>query len=314
MRNAINNPWITDSIILSIEKKEELYKDWKSTCTKLNPDGDKNLHKIFSDYRKTLKHIINSEKNKLYNNKFEEASGNPKKTWEIINQLRGKRKKSLSPIFTIDNKRIMERRVIANEFNKYFISIACKLNENVQLQPDGFEKFLPTSQMQSMFLEECTEYEISDIINNLQNGKSSDIPIGVIKKTSKVLSPILTWQFNYLMKIGKFPDELKLGKVTPIFKKDNEELLENYRPVSTLPIFGKIFEKLIYSRLYSYFTSRGILHSKQFGFRKNHSTSHALNHSIDHIRHCLDKGDHVLGIFIDLSKAFDTIDHKILFH
>ena len=312
VRNAINNPWITDSIILSIEKKEDLYKNWKSTCTKQNPNGDRNLHKVFSDYRKTLKHIINFEKKKLYDKKFMEASGDPKKTWEIINQIRGKQKKSMNPIFIIDNERIIERRVIANEFNKYFISIACKLNENVQIQPDDFKRFMPCSKMESMFLSECTEYEIEDIINNLQIGKSSDIPIGIIKKSSKIISPILTYHFNYLMHIGKFPDELKLGKVTPIYKKDNEELLENYRPVSTLPIFGKLFEKIIYSRLYSYFSSQGILHNRQFGFRKYHSTNHALNYSIDHIKQCLNNDDHVIGIFIDLSKAFDTIDHEIL--
>ena len=118
--------------------------------------------------------------------------------------------------------------------------------------------------------------------------------------------------FNYLMSIGKFPDELKLGKITPIYKKDNEELLENYRPVSTLPIFGKIFEKVIYDRLYNYFVSQVALYDRQIGFCKNHSTSHTLNVSIDHIKTTISNGDHVLGIFIDLSKAFDTIDHNIL--
>ena len=118
--------------------------------------------------------------------------------------------------------------------------------------------------------------------------------------------------FNYLMEVGKFPDELKLFKITPIYKKDSDEILKNYRPVSTLPIFGKIFEKIIYSRLYNYFVSKGILHDKQFGFRKYHSTSHALNYPIDKIKQSIEKCDHVLGIFIDLSKAFDTIDYQIL--
>ena len=95
-----------------------------------------------------------------------------------------------------------------------------------------------------MFLNECCEDEVSIIIKDLQNGKSSDIPIGVIKKTSKIISPILASNFNCLMEIGKFPDELKLGKIKPIYKNDSDELLENYRPVSTLPIFGKYLRKL----------------------------------------------------------------------
>ena len=168
---------------------------------------------------------------------------------------------------------------------------------------------MPSSQANSMFLNECSEDEVNTIIREIQNGKSSDIPIGVIKKTSKIISPILSSHFNYLMEVGKFPNELKLGKITPIYKKESDDLLENYRPVSTLPIFEKIFEKIIYSRLNNYFVSKGILHDRQFGFRKQHSTSHALNYSIDKIKQSI---DHVLRILIDVSKAFDTIDHKIL--
>ena len=114
------------------------------------------------------------------------------------------------------------------------------------------------------------------------------------------------------MQNGYFPDELKTGRISPIYKKDNEEFLENYRPVSTLPVFGKILEKLIYSRLYNFLIAKGIMHENQFGFRKGHSTSHALNYSINHIESLLESKKHVLGIFIDLSKAFDTISHSKL--
>ena len=171
---------------------------------------------------------------------------------------------------------------------------------------------MPIAKSGSIFLSQCSEFEVGRIISELQNGKSSDIPISVIKKTSRIISPILATHFNHLMEVGEFPDELKLGKITPVYKKDNEQLLENYRPISTLPIFGKIFEKIIYERLYNYFTSQGILYEKQFGFRRNHSTNHALNVSIDYIKTAIENKNHVLGIFIDLSKAFDTIDHGIL--
>ena len=79
------------------------------------------------------------------------------------------------------------------------------------------------------------------------------------------------------MQNGEFPNNLKIGKITSVFKKGDQEEFENYRPISTLPIFGKIFEKVIYARLYEYMTTNALLHENQYGFRKSHSCSHALN-------------------------------------
>ena len=114
------------------------------------------------------------------------------------------------------------------------------------------------------------------------------------------------------MAVGEFPDILKVGKITPIFKKGNPQLLDNYRPVSIIPIFAKIFEKAIYSRLYSFLTAMNVIYDKQFGFRKNHSTTHAINYSVNKILSEIESKNHVIGIFVDLSKAFDTIDHQKL--
>ena len=114
------------------------------------------------------------------------------------------------------------------------------------------------------------------------------------------------------MSSGTFPVILKTGIVSPVYKKGNQQLFDNYRPISTLPIFSKLYEKIIYKRIYSYLITKNILYDKQFGFRKNHSTSHAINYSIKYIADNLEQKKHIIGIFLDLSQAFDTICHNKL--
>ncbi|KAL5250808.1 hypothetical protein ACHWQZ_G016524 [Mnemiopsis leidyi] len=176
----------------------------------------------------------------------------------------------------------------------------------------SFYDYLPRSSSSSIYLHDCDPDEVSKVITELKNGKSSDIPIHIVKQSSNIISPLLSVLYNECMRDGVFPDDLKTGRISIIYKKDNEELLENYRPVSTLAVFGKIFEKIIYRRLYNFFQSQNTLYENQYGFRKNHSTNHALNFSVNYVESCLKKKQHVLGIFIDLSKAFDTVPHQEL--
>ena len=320
-RNRYTNPWITNGIIASISKKAYLYKTWKKSFSKSNPNGDETLYGKYKDYRKELLYLIRCAKRNHYNKKFEAVSGNSKKTWELINQLRGKFKPQLKPSFVINGKLVRERRIIANEFNKYFVSIAHKMN--VQLQEGdnssipitpipSFTDFLDSRVTESIYMSSCTPEEVSCIIKDLDNGKASDICITVVKQSSKIISHKLCSFFNTFIEKGTFPDLMKIGNICPVYKKGNPQTLGNYRPVSTLPLFGKIFEKIIYSRLYNYLISKNIIYEKQFGFRKGHSTSHAINYSVDNVLKCIENKKHVLGIFIDLSKAFDTLDHEKL--
>ena len=316
-RNSVTNPWITTGLIKSINEKNNLFKKWKKSINNKNKNGNAALHEEYKTKCKILKGAIRRAKQKYYFNSFTKHKGDKKKTWKIINELRGKKSENIKASFSIDNERIICRRIIADKFNNYFVSIASKLNANAYSEIPitefpSFTSYLDTPCESSIFLEDCDANEIINIVNDFEAGKSSDIPIMLVKKSSTIIAPILARLYNNCMLLGDFPHILKLGKITPIYKKGNRELIENYRPISTLPIFGKIFEKIIYKRLYSFFTSKGIISDFQFGFRKGHSTGHALHHSVNIIKEAQKQKKHVLGIFIDLSKAFDTLDHNIL--
>ena len=315
-RNKINNPWITAGIIKSIATNDNLYQSWADSF-KTTENGDDNLKLAHRNHQKTLRWVIKNARSKHYSDKFEKSRGNKKKIWQVINELRGKEKPKMKPSFMIDNERIFTRRIIADKFNKYFVDLASNLNQDaygsipITAYP-SFESYLSKPSECNIFLEDTYCEEVTSIIKELSTGKSSDIPIVLVKAACNLISPYITTLFNQCMSSGVFPKLFKLSKITPVYKKDNKELIKNYRPISTLPIFGKIFEKIIYSRIYKYLTSKGILTDSQFGFRKGYSTGHAIHHSVNIINKELANKKHVMGIFIDLSKAFDTLDHDVL--
>ena len=319
-RNRLVNPWITSGIICSINEKQTCYRKWKKSCTKANPRGDTELYLKYKVFRQELRKIIKAAKKVYYYKKFDKAKGNIKKTWSIINELRGKSKKNIKASFIIDGKLVENRREISNQFNIFFSSIARKLNTKVYSSTlsnncghsDNFVKYLKNRVSNSILMHDCSGTEINEIIGGLDCGKSSDINIQVLKKSCTYLSGHLSRFYNYFLEFGIFPDILKNGVITPIYKKGDSRYLDNYRPVSMLPILGKILEKIIYNRLYSFLSSMNVIYDNQFGFRKNHSTSHAVNSSVNKILHEIESKNHVVGVFIDLSKAFDTIDHQKL--
>jgi len=140
----------------------------------------------------------------------------------------------------------------------------------------------------------------------------NSIPVHLLKICNNYFSIILSKLINLSFKTGIFPDLCKYAKVIPIYKKDDPLLTNNYRPISLLPIFSKIFEKIIYIRMYSFIDKNHLLYDRQFGFRNSHSTSHALISLIESIKNSLDDKKIVAGVFIDLTKAFDTVNHEIL--
>ena len=139
-----------------------------------------------------------------------------------------------------------------------------------------------------------------------------NIPASIIKDNKNILKPIIAHIINNSLLNGVFPYELKIANVIPIYKNASLEEINNYRPVSLLTIFSKLFEKVFYKRLIDFLTQQQILYISQFGLREKCSTFMAIINLLDKIIKALDEGKAALGIFIDFSKAFDTVNHHIL--
>ena len=202
--------------------------------------------------------------------------------------------------------------------NEYFCSIGASLANNLSAIPTSkkFADYLPNSTFNSFVFHEISIDELIQVMEKIKNKTG----VGIDKINSKfvyefrsIIAPVLCSILNKSVLTGIFPEELKIAKTIPIPKtKTNLDLPSKFRPISLISIFSKIFEKLIVSRFTKYFTKFNILYDFQFGFRSHHSTKLALINSIDDVRSQLGNDSLVVGIFLDLSKAFDALDHNIL--
>ena len=169
---------------------------------------------------------------------------------------------------------------------------------------------------ESIFLKPTNIAELTEICQSLKSGKAlgcDDISMQVIKNTFEIISQPLVQIINLSLLNGYFPNKLKIAKVIPMYKADSPEFFTNYRAISLLPNFSKFFEKVMHNHITNFIESFDILYSRQFGFRKTHSTVLSLTYLINKISTSIDRKEITAGVFLDLSKAFDTLNHEILF-
>ena len=134
----------------------------------------------------------------------------------------------------------------------------------------------------------------------------------LLKPIAGPISPLLTVIINQSLNTGIFPEKLKVAKVLPLYKKGDEHFFDNYRPISLLPAISKVIEKIVYNQLYDYFVKNNLIYDSQYGFRQLHSTELAALEITDRLTQNMDNGKISITIYLDLSKAFDTLNHNIL--
>ena len=278
----------------------------------------KNEAKIkYKQYRNLLPTLMKESKKYCFTNYFQNNLTDLKSTWKgIKNLISLKELPNVAPSNIFDNGRsLTEPQEIANAFNKYFVNVATDIQSSIRYSKNNFHDFLPPININSFFLNPTDEIEVKNIILSLNPSKAigpNSIPTKILKLLINDVSSQLTEFFNLSYSRRVFPLILKTSKVIPVYKKDSKLKCSNYRPISLLSNIDKVLERLMYNRLYNFLEMNSVIYDLQFGFRQKYSTSHALIHLTDKIREQLDSGNFACGIFVDLQKAFDTVDHDIL--
>ena len=226
---------------------------------------------------------------------------NLRKSWEIIKDVINKNKKiDLPDKINIDDDMVTDKFEIALNFNNFYVNIGNKLSSDIPTNSGDPLSYIKSAVPDSIFLESVDESEIINICKNMKDCSSGwdQILPRVVKSTYQNFIVPITHVMNLSIINGVVPNELK---VAPIYKSGDRRLINNYRPVSVLPCFSKILEKLMYNRISNFIHKHSLLNEYQFGFRKKRSTNQALIVLLDKITAALDKGDIVLGVFLDFS-------------
>ena len=283
--------WITNTVKNAITKRDRLFQKWTRSPT------EENLIK----YRKQRNLVTSLIRNAKRDCNYKKLGPNPtSKT--IYRNLKYQLSKNQKQPEIPDIEKL----------NEFFATIGSVLSKKVEphdeiVRVPNFDK--------TMFLSCTDEKEVAKLIQNLKNKKSighDGISNEMLKCCSPIIEKYIVKAFNRCIDLKKFPNFLKVAKVVPVFKKGERDNPENYRPISLLTSISKLFEKLLYSRMVNFFNTNKLFSPMQFGFRAKHSCVHAIVSITDYMRDEIDKRNSGQACFLDLKKAFDSLDHTVL--
>ena len=272
----------------------------------------------FDEY-KGFRNFVNRQntlaRQNYFTNLLNNVKNNMKKTWSILNKIvkpNSDRSKPFIRKILLDDQIFEEDIDISNVFNKHFSSIGSNISASF---PDVEHSISSnTSISNSFFFTAVSPEDVCRIINGLKN-KSCGIdsyPAKVLKHIKNIISPILSNLFTKCLLSSHFPTKFKIARVIPLHKGNDKDNVNNYRPISLLPLLSKILERAVYNQVYNFLETHNLLSITQYGFRKNRSTVMAVLDHLEYVYKNLDEGNTVVSIFMDFSKAFDCLDHRLL--
>ena len=308
---AKDKPWMTQGLKKCIRRKNHLYVLTLNNCTD-------SVKKKYIDYKLFVEDLIDKAQLMYYSDVFNNRKNSVKLLWDEFGPILGKKgtknHKGIRKLI-IDKKTFNEPLDIANAINKHFCEIGPKLASCIKNEGSSFRDYLNDPSEHNFFLKAVVESDVLEELLKLNHRKSAG-PDGLspklIKACSYSLYKPLTYIFNKSISSATYPQAFKTAKLIPLYKAEKRCDPSNYRPISLLNCFDKIFEKLINRQLMDYLRKNNLLYEYQYSFREGYSTDLALLIFNDYIKKEIDKGNFVLTLFIDLKKAFDTVNHLIL--
>lgn len=308
MSNRKSLPWITKGIKRCSKRKREILLRYRRSPCYTN-------RQLLKQYSKRLKKVIYLTQKSRNNHIIDTAENKTKATWNIINRNKLNFPKETVNILNIDNNtQISEPLKIAAAFNNYFIDsvqsdLKCNAVGNCLTYVDNHPR--------TLFIKPTNPLDVYRVINALRNTSSvghDGVSTKIVKFVSHIIAPVMSFIINLCIQYSHFPTRLKLSIIKPLHKSGDPSEITNYRPIALLPVMSKIIEKVIYDSLNSFFESEGIFCKEQYGFRKNRSINEAVFELISNIVTKVDKKVPVSAVLMDMSKAFDHVDHEILFN
>ena len=318
-------PWMTTDLLSLIDKKMQVYQRYR------HHSEDITLKTDFKLISARVKKEIRKEKVKYYSKLLDDNNLDAKKYWEIINETRGKNRKARIKEIVIDDEKVATEEHpsrVAEEFYRFCNSVTDNLIEKAGMNSNHAEEEIrlegadPRAGVsvengggQTLDGFRLTTGDVHRAILSLKNKFSvgaDGVSSRTIKEMANLFSKISTPLFNKSLKQCVFPDKLKLAFIVPVFKSGDDTQMTNYRPISLLPCISKVFEKCVKMKIQNHLDHIiNFLSDKQFGFVKNKSTDTLFTH-ISSIVDGIEAKNAVLRVYLDLAKAFNTINHRIL--
>lgn len=305
------NDWLTEELK---REKGKIIRDLKNVRRLKR----KELYSVIRQRYKQYKKKLTKCKKEYYDSKIAESSNVARTTWGVINFEVGNKTQIKHDIsLKLNGVHYSDPKNVSNIFCDYFSNIACsvKNNLNVSLQKQEVDLNKDRLFNRTFRLTPTDEQEVEKVISLLKNKNSvgfDEIPISILKTTKKQVSKVLSHLINSSFVAGIFPKLLKISKIVPIYKNGCTKEVANYRPISVLSNVSKIFERVIYNRLLEYLEENHLINNIQHGFRSNKSVTTAAISFIESVIESVDRGEETIGIFMDLTKAFDCVEHSLL--